>query len=123
MHSKAPFGIVVCPIVIDIQPGPGILVMMMDVEKVLSATALVDDTHLYVNIHPVKEARTVFFVDDSVAACKQIERTLDAMNIKYIQAMNGLLSKTIIDVDVYVSKFEPQKWSITLREMLQINEQ
>jgi two-component system chemotaxis response regulator CheV len=33
--------------------------------------------------------RTVFFADDSSVARKQIEKTLDAMNVKYISAVNG----------------------------------
>ena len=166
------------------------LVMMMDVEKVLAETSLVDDSHLYINVTPIKEDRMIFFADDSVVARKQIERTLDAMNIKYVQAINGLkaweelqrmamqaelaghklsdilhlvltdvempemdgymLTKMIktdqrfagipvlmhsslsgasnqklgesVGVDAYVSKFEPQKLSMKLREMLNIAE-
>jgi two-component system, chemotaxis family, chemotaxis protein CheV len=33
--------------------------------------------------------RTVFFVDDSPVARKQISRTLDAMEVHYISAVNG----------------------------------
>jgi two-component system chemotaxis response regulator CheV len=166
------------------------LVMMMDVEKVLAETSLVDDSHLFINVTPIKEDRMVFFADDSVVARKQIERTLVAMNIKYTQAINGLkaweelqrmamqadlagrklneivhlvltdvempemdgymLTKMIkgdprfvgipvlmhsslsgssnqklgesVGVDAYVSKFEPQKLSMKLREMLKITE-
>jgi len=166
------------------------LVMMMDVEKVLAETSLVDDSHLYINVTPIKEERMIFFADDSVVARKQIERTLDAMNIKYAQAINGMkaweelqrmamqaelagrklneilhlvltdvempemdgymLTKMIksdlrfagipvlmhsslsgvsnqklgesVGVDAYVSKFEPQKLSMKLREMLNIKE-
>jgi len=164
------------------------LVMMMDVEKVLAETALSDDAHLFINVEPIKEDRMVFFADDSVVARKQIERTLDAMNVKYVQAINGLsaweelqrmamqaelagrklceilhlvltdvempemdgymLTKMIksdprfagipvlmhsslsgtsnqklgesVGVDSYVAKFDPQKLSIKLREMLKI---
>jgi two-component system chemotaxis response regulator CheV len=166
------------------------LVMMMDVEKVLAETSLVDDSHLFINVTPIKEDRMIFFADDSVVARKQIERTLEAMNIKYVQAINGLraweelqrmamqadlsghklsdvlhlvltdvempemdgymLTKMIksdarfagipvlmhsslsgasnqklgesVGVDAYVSKFEPQKLSMKLREMLKITE-
>ena len=166
------------------------LVMMMDVEKVLAETSLVDDSHLFINVTPIKEDRMIFFADDSVVARKQIERTLNAMNIKYAQAINGLraweelqrmamqadlaghklcdilhlvltdvempemdgymLTKMIksdarfqgipvlmhsslsgasnqklgesVGVDAYVSKFEPQKLSMKLREMLKIEE-
>ena len=33
--------------------------------------------------------RTVFFADDSPVARKQIEKTLDAMGVKYLSAING----------------------------------
>lgn len=168
----------------------GTLVMMMDVEKVLAETSLNDDGHLYINVVPIKEDRMIFFADDSVVARKQIERTLDAMNVKYAQAINGakaweelqrmamqsdlanrklntslhlvltdvempemdgyMLTKMIksdprfagipvlmhsslsgnsnqklgesVGVDAYVSKFEPQKLAMKLREMLKITE-
>jgi two-component system, chemotaxis family, chemotaxis protein CheV len=166
------------------------LVMMMDVEKVLAETTLNNDDHLYINVKPIKEERMIFFADDSVVARKQIERTLEAMNIHYAQAINGakaweelqrmamqsdlanrklsdilhlvltdvempemdgyMLTKMIktdprfagipvlmhsslsgasnqklgesVGVDAYVSKFEPQKLSMKLREMLKIEE-
>ena len=67
------------------------LVMMLDVEKVLAETNESDDTNEFKTIHPQADliGRTVFFADDSTVARKQIERTLDAMNIKYQQAING----------------------------------
>ncbi|MDA8095413.1 MAG: chemotaxis protein [Betaproteobacteria bacterium] len=67
------------------------LVMMMDVEKVLSETTHYDDSHLFAGLRPLgRTDRTVFFADDSSVARKQIERTLDAMGVKYISAINGL---------------------------------
>ncbi|MDA8383612.1 MAG: chemotaxis protein [Betaproteobacteria bacterium] len=69
----------------------GRLVMMMDVEKVLSETTHYDDSHLFAGLAPLgRTDRTVFFADDSSVARKQIERTLDAMGVKYISAINGL---------------------------------
>ncbi|GGY22003.1 chemotaxis protein [Paludibacterium paludis] len=168
----------------------GSLVMMMDVEKVLAETTLTEDAHLFINIKPIQVERMVFFADDSVVARKQIERTLEVMNIKYASAINGLkaweelqrmatqaelasrklsdilhlvltdvempemdgymLTKMIksdprfqgipvlmhsslsgssnqklgesVGVDSYVSKFEPQKLSMKLREMLKIEQ-
>ncbi|TCW32187.1 chemotaxis protein [Gulbenkiania mobilis] len=168
--------------------GGGTLVMMMDVEKVLAETALNDDSHHFINIEPITEERMIFFADDSAVARKQIERTLEAMNVKYAYAMNGMrawedlqkmamqaelagrklsdllhlvltdvempemdgymLTKMIksdarfagipvlmhsslsgvsnqklgesVGVDSYVSKFEPQKLSMKLREMLKL---
>lgn len=68
----------------------GRLVMMLDVEKILAETSRQDDDHLFVNIQPVENAdRAVLFADDSPVARKQISRTLDAMGVKYICALNG----------------------------------
>ena len=69
----------------------GRLVMMMDVEKVLSETTNYDEEIVYRNIKPLDNpSLTVFFADDSVVARKQITRTLDAMNVKYVSSINGL---------------------------------
>lgn len=66
------------------------LVMMLDVEKVLSETTHFDDSHLFVGLKPIEHAnKTIFFADDSSVARKQIERTLDAMEVKYISSING----------------------------------
>jgi two-component system chemotaxis response regulator CheV len=68
----------------------GRLVMMMDVEKVLSETSHFDDSHLFVGLKPIEVSnRTIFFADDSSVARKQIERTLEMLDIKYISAING----------------------------------
>ncbi|MBP8277450.1 MAG: chemotaxis protein CheV [Propionivibrio sp.] len=68
----------------------GRLVMMMDVEKVLSETTKYDDEVVFRNIKPLNDpSLTVFFADDSIVARKQIVRTLDAMHVKYVEAING----------------------------------
>ena len=68
----------------------GRLVMMMDVEKVLSETTNYDEEIVYRNIKPLNDPTlTVYFADDSVVARNQITRTLEAMNVKYVAAMNG----------------------------------
>ncbi len=69
----------------------GRLVMMLDVEKVLAETASVgDDDMIYKNVLPLGLAnRRVFFADDSAVARRQIERTLEAMEVKGISAVNG----------------------------------
>ncbi|MDR2689442.1 MAG: chemotaxis protein [Azoarcus sp.] len=68
----------------------GRLVMMMDVEKILSATTKYDDEIVYRDIKPLNNpSLTVFFADDSVVARKQIMRTLEAMHVKYFEAING----------------------------------
>lgn len=68
----------------------GRLVMMMDVEKVLSETTKYDDEVVYRNIKPIANRDlTVFFADDSVVARRQIVRTLEAMDVKYVETING----------------------------------
>ncbi|MBI5919364.1 MAG: chemotaxis protein CheV [Nitrosomonadales bacterium] len=68
----------------------GRLVMMMDVEKVLSETGHFDNEYMFNNVQPLPVAgRTVFFADDSSVARKQIERTLEAMQVRFISAVNG----------------------------------
>ncbi len=66
------------------------LVMMIDVEKVLSETTNFDSDALIIqNVRPLGKERTVFFADDSSVARHQISRTLDAMQVKHISAING----------------------------------
>ena len=69
----------------------GRLVMLMDVEKILAdTTSGYDDDSIYSQVKPVAlENRTIFFCDDSPIARKQIERTLQAMNVNYHFATNG----------------------------------
>jgi two-component system chemotaxis response regulator CheV len=67
----------------------GRLVMMLDVEKVLSETSHYDDDSVFQSVHPLGKERMVFFVDDSSVARKQISRTLDAMQVRYVSAING----------------------------------
>ncbi|HEX5363512.1 MAG TPA: chemotaxis protein [Gallionella sp.] len=67
------------------------LVMMIDVEKVLSETTHFDSDDLIIkSVRPLgMENRTVFFADDSSVARNQIAKTLDAMQVKHISAING----------------------------------
>ncbi|MCL2591049.1 MAG: chemotaxis protein [Betaproteobacteria bacterium] len=68
------------------------LVMLLDVEKVLSETTRYDeDSVLYKDIKPIDDAENylVVFADDSSVARKQITQTLDTMGVKYIGAING----------------------------------
>ncbi|MEW5893637.1 MAG: chemotaxis protein [Pseudomonadota bacterium] len=68
----------------------GRLVMMLDVEKILSDTTHYDDSHLFQNLTPIgKPDRTVFYADDSSVARNQVERTLEAIGVKGIAAING----------------------------------
>ncbi len=66
------------------------LVMMVDVEKVLSETSRYNNEYIFQNVKPLGKERTVFFVDDSTVARNQIARTLDAMQVKHVSAINGL---------------------------------
>ncbi len=66
------------------------LVMMMDVEKVLAETARTDDEVIFRSVVPIDAPdATVFFADDSIVARKQIQRTLEAMGVKYVSSVNG----------------------------------
>ncbi len=66
------------------------LIMMLDVEKVLAETGHFDDGDAVFNaVKPLGKDRTVFFADDSSVARNQISRTLDAMQVKHISAVNG----------------------------------
>lgn len=66
------------------------LVMMLDVERVLAETAKSDDTLLFSNIASLgREDLTVLYADDSSVARGQIERTLAAMGVRGIGAVNG----------------------------------
>ncbi len=68
----------------------GRLVMMLDVERVLSETTKYDDEFMFKDIQPVKEENlTVFYADDSSVARGQIQRTLEALGMKSISAVNG----------------------------------
>jgi two-component system chemotaxis response regulator CheV len=67
------------------------LVMMLDVEKVLAETGhFGSDEMIFKAVQPIsKENRTVFYADDSSVARNQIARTLEAMGVKSISAING----------------------------------
>jgi len=66
------------------------LVMMMDVEKVLAETARYDDDTVFRSVTPIDSPNAlVFFADDSIVARKQIEKTLQLMNVKYVASVNG----------------------------------
>ncbi|MDD5298014.1 MAG: chemotaxis protein [Rhodocyclaceae bacterium] len=68
----------------------GRLVMMMDVEKVLSETTHYDDDFLFKDIQPLGMSDvTVFFADDSTVARNQIQRTLEVLGVKFFAAING----------------------------------
>jgi two-component system chemotaxis response regulator CheV len=66
------------------------IVMMLDVEKILSETMHSDDEMIFRNIRAIDHAdRTVFFADDSTVARKQMEKTLNAMHVKHLSSVNG----------------------------------
>ncbi|MGQ9685960.1 MAG: chemotaxis protein [Thiobacillaceae bacterium] len=66
------------------------LVMMLDVEKILSDTTNYDDSHIYANLTPLEHTdRTVFYTDDSSVARRQVARTLEALGVKGIETVNG----------------------------------
>ncbi|MDR3212300.1 MAG: chemotaxis protein [Azoarcus sp.] len=68
------------------------LVMLLDVEKVLSETTRYDDDQLlFKDIEPIADADRymVVFADDSSVARKQITQTLDLIGVRYVGAVNG----------------------------------
>lgn len=66
------------------------LVMLLDVERILAETAKPDDRLDFVSIpHLGKEGLTVLYADDSSVARTQIQRTLEAMGVRGIGAING----------------------------------
>jgi len=68
----------------------GRLVMLLDVERVLSETTHFDDDFLFKDIKPIGRSDvTVVFADDSSVARRQIQTTLDLMKVNYIGAING----------------------------------
>ena len=70
----------------------GRLVMMLDVERVLSELSPTEEEDLaYQSIQPLSEKNhgLVFFCDDSTVARKQIQKTLEALGVSYKYAMNG----------------------------------
>ncbi|MBI4754345.1 MAG: chemotaxis protein CheV [Betaproteobacteria bacterium] len=68
----------------------GRLVMMLDVERVLAETAGSENDLAYQSIRPLERSDLmVVFADDSSVARKQIRRTLEAMQVNYLEAANG----------------------------------
>jgi len=68
----------------------GRLVMMLDVERALAESTSYDDGFLFKDIQPVVgQDITLLFADDSAVARGQIRRTLDALGMKSISAVNG----------------------------------
>jgi two-component system chemotaxis response regulator CheV len=66
------------------------LVMMLDVERILSETSRYDDELAFTTIQPLgKEGLTIMYADDSSVARGQIEKTLEVLGIRGLAAMNG----------------------------------
>lgn len=68
----------------------GRLVMLLDVERILAETVKPDDSMLFSNIAPLdRQDLTVLYADDSSVARGQIQRTLEAMGVRSVGAVNG----------------------------------
>ena len=66
------------------------IVMIIDVEKVLSETEGVgEDPTLFAGIEAMEQPATILFADDSIVARKQITATLDHLGIRHIGTKNG----------------------------------
>ncbi len=71
----------------------GRLVMMLDVEKVLSETTEVDDDYRFRDIQNLgMPEATVFYCDDSSVARNQIFRTLEILGLRSHSAVNGKMA-------------------------------
>lgn len=93
------------------------LVMMMDVEKVLAETGHFENEEMiFKNVKPLGKDRTVFFADDSSVARGQITRTLDAMQVKYISAING--RQAWVELSKLADQAEASK--IPFKQVLQV---
>ncbi len=68
----------------------GRLVMLLDVERVLSETTQFDNELIFRDIRPIgRSDALVVFADDSSVARKQVQTTLEHMGIKFVAAING----------------------------------
>jgi len=68
----------------------GRLVMLLDVEKVLSETTHFDDELIYREIKPIGcNDALVVFADDSSVARKQVQTTLERMGVNFVATING----------------------------------
>jgi len=68
----------------------GRLVMLLDVERVLSETTHFDDDLIYREIKTIDRSdATVLFADDSSVARKQVQTTLERMGVNFVAAING----------------------------------
>ncbi|CAG4882146.1 protein of unknown function [Georgfuchsia toluolica] len=68
------------------------LVMMLDVERLLSETTKSDEAnaHIFSSLKPLgQNGITVLFADDSSVARGQIVKTLDALGVRHVSAING----------------------------------
>lgn len=66
------------------------IAMILDVEKILSeTTGLDEDESAFATIEKTDFESFMLFADDSVVARKQIEKTLQKMDINYVSAKNG----------------------------------
>lgn len=94
----------------------GRLVMLLDVEKILSETSHFDDTQLFAGIQPLETKRMIFFADDSSVARHQIENTLKVMNVDYMSAVNG--KQAWADLQLLASRAEATH--TPLKEIIQL---
>jgi two-component system, chemotaxis family, chemotaxis protein CheV len=73
----------------------GRLVMLMDVEKILSETTHYDDEFAFKDLKPLDIPDcSVLYADDSHVARKQVSRALDALGVRHMGMVNGLQAWT-----------------------------
>ncbi len=75
------------------------LVMIMDVEQVLSEVGDFYDETIFDGIEPISADRqfSILFADDSSVARKQITKALDQLGVKHIGAINGAEAWKLLD--------------------------
>jgi len=97
---------------------PGnVLVMMLDVERVLSETTKIEDDYLFQGLQPIGNGEfTILFADDSSVARGQIERTLNVLGIKFISSVNGRVAWEELEKIASVAKASGRE----VKDMIQL---
>ncbi|MCG8489720.1 MAG: chemotaxis protein [Chromatiales bacterium] len=88
------------------------LVMIMDVERVLSETAGfydAEDIYSGIEVQETGDAITVLFADDSSVARDQIVRTLDHMGIRHLGVTNGAEAWNLLNEMAEMSDSQGEK--------------
>jgi len=95
------------------------LVMMLDVEKVLSETSGYDDELMFKGIEPLEHPDvTVLYADDSSVARNQIERTLNVLGARSVSCVNGRMAWDELQKIAHVADSQGRKVKDYVRVIL-----